>query len=209
MAAYHTADVVAAMNLGMSAVESGKYRLTEIDSMAGDGDLGTSIVTGVQAIRPIMEGYQAAPIGPLFKQCGLVFNQAAPSTMGTLIGMAMMALGQRWQDAEELSEAQVVEAPRVLADAIARLGKAKQGDNTILDALYPFADALEKSFEQTGDLRKSFADARETAREAMEATAGMAAAVGRARWLGERATGVVDGGALLCVMVLDALGKEA
>ena len=43
------------------------------------------------------------------------------------------------------------------------------------------------------------------AREAAEATSGIQASVGRAKWLGERAAANPDGGAILCAVVAEGL----
>lgn len=180
-------------------------RLTEVDSATGDGDLGVSMVKGSAAMRDTLESEQPEAIGALLTRCATAFNRAAPSTMGTLVSMSLMALGMTWKDKSTLSEAELVSAPRIMADAIARFGKAQRGNKTILDALYPFADALEQAYASSGDFASAYREAVQAARDGLEATRGMKATVGRARWLGERASESVDGGALFCVCIVEGL----
>jgi dihydroxyacetone kinase-like protein len=160
---------------------------------------------GSAAIANTLPEYHAEAIGPLLAQCGMAFNRAAPSTMGTLTSMALISLGHAWKEKTTLTEQDVVKAPRILADTIAKFGKAKQGNKTILDALYPFAETLETVYRETNDFAKAYDAAACAAQTGMEATKGMIATVGRARWIGARTQNVLDGGALLCVYLIEGL----
>ena len=84
-------------------------------------------------------------------------------------------------------------------------GGAKLGDKTILDALCPMAETVEREFSQGSALKAAFSAGAETAKTAAKGTAGMRAAAGRAKWLGERAVEYPDGGAVLCGIIAQAL----
>ncbi|MDD6144443.1 MAG: DAK2 domain-containing protein [bacterium] len=202
---YAIEDVKATIEKCAEIVKSKKDALTEIDSMSGDGDLGVSMEIGVLKLQECIAGYSGEEIGMMLMQGGAAFNRAAPSTMGTLIGMGLASVGGSWKGKTQLEDADLVQAARTFADAIARLGKAKRGDKTILDALYPFVDKLEESFKATGNFVQAYDEALVEAKAGLEATKGMMASVGRARWLGERAMQTYDGGATLCVYVLEGL----
>ena len=205
MQRFHIADIKRFLDQCAQAGCSCKEQLTKIDSLNGDGDLGVSVEKGMLALRAQIAEYTGATVGTLFMQCGTAFNKAAPSTMGTLIGLSLMALGKSWSDYAELNENDVVEAARLIADTMAKFGHSKPGDKTILDALYPFADAIENAYEHGEPLCTAFEKGKQAARNGMECTKSMMATVGRARWLGERATGVYDGGAMLCVSILESI----
>ena len=202
---YAIQDVKAAIEKCADIVVSKKDALTEIDSMSGDGDLGVSMEKGVQTLCESIAGYTGTEIGMMLMQGGAAFNRAAPSTMGTLIGMGLASVGGSWKGKTQLEDADLVQGAKTFADAIARLGKAKRGDKTILDALYPFTDKLAESFAATGNFAQAYDEALADAKAGLEATKGMMASVGRARWLGERAMQTYDGGAMLCVYVLEGL----
>lgn len=87
-------------------------------------------------------------------------------------------------------------------------GKAQRGDKTILDALLPMAEAVEKSFAETGCLSAALQAGAQAAKEGAEGTCGMLAKTGRARWLGERAREHMDAGAALCALVASALASQ-
>ena len=205
MLQFHINQVKAVLQSSVDIIQQKQDQLTEIDSIIGDGDLGISMGKGSEVIAKILPDYHAETIGPLFVQCGMAFNRAAPSTMGTLISMALVSLGHAWQERTALTEQDVVHAPRILADTIAKFGKAKPGNKTILDALYPFAETLETVYRETNDFTKAYDTATAAAQAGMEATKGMIATVGRARWIGARTQDVLDGGALLCVYLIEGL----
>ena len=91
--------------------------------------------------------------------------------------------------------------------AVSELGGAKPGDRTMIDALAPAVDALGKALAagQPGNL--ALKDAAEAARRGADDTAGMVARLGRASYLGERATGIPDGGAVAVAIWLEAIAS--
>lgn len=185
----------------------GKYlislqdELTELDSKLGDGDLGVSMNRGGTALCCATENFSEGTADILLSQCAAAFNRAAPSTLGTLLSMGLYAIANEIKGQRSITDTQVAAFPRVLAREIARKGKAKAGDKTILDALLPYADALEKRFSEGKDLQTAAKEAAREAQKGAEETKGMMARTGRARWLGERNKEYPDGGAVLCARI--------
>lgn len=205
MTVFQLEEIRKTLHQCLGIVTENKDALTEIDSINGDGDMGVSMELGAAAMVAAADTYEGETIGPMLQKAGMAFNKAAPSTMGTLIGMALVSLGNTWKGKQQVEEQDVVAAPRVLCEAISRLGKAKVGDKTVLDALYPFAETLEGVFAETSDFSKAYEQAVLAAKAGLEKTKGMQATVGRARWLGERAVQAYDGGALLCVLIVEGV----
>ena len=121
--------------------------------------------------------------------------------MGTLVSSGIMAVAKAWKGKEQVGDAELAAIPRQFADAMMARGKAQVGDKTILDALVPMAEAVEAAFAENGDLAAAFAAGAEAAQKGAQATCGMLAKTGRARWIGERARENMDGGAALCAPV--------
>lgn len=67
-------------------------------------------------------------------------------------------------------------ALKLSCDALSKYTPARPGDRTLIDALYPFVDALKK----TGDVKK----AAEAAKQGAEGTKGMKANLGRTVYIG-------------------------
>ena len=95
---------------------------------------------------------------------------------------------------------------RAAADGLARRGRCRPGDKTILDTLAPAADAFEAAIERGEDrgARGAAAVAPAPTGCARRATSSPGAVL-RMR-LGERSVGHRDPGAVSCLLLLRALG---
>lgn len=184
-------------------------RLTEIDSKLGDGDMGISMSKGAEAVQREIEqaGIEEWDITKLLFNCGMAFNRAAPSTLGTLLSFGFIAIGMQLNHCEEISEESVVAFPGILADTIASRGKAKVGDKTILDALYPYAVAMKHTYQESKSLKESLVAGAKAAEEGMERTKGIKAKIGRASWLNTRNMEYPDAGCVLCLLVSRKLAQ--
>ena len=93
---------------------------------------------------------------------------------------------------------------RKAVDSVAARGKSEKGQKTMLDVLYPIADAL--------DLGSDGPTIRAAADNAAEATIPVVATRGRASFLGERSAGHMDPGsrsvALLTAATVDFMEKR-
>lgn len=188
-----------------------KEVLTEIDSRLGDGDMGISMEKGAAAVRQVLESGCDNSISGLLQAAAMAFNRAAPSTLGTLISFSMMSVARETQGSNEITEEQAVCFPGIMADTISAKGKANRGDKTILDALIPFADTLRSVYDEKKDIGEALEAACAAAEKGMESTKGMLAKTGRASWLDGRNKEFPDGGAVLCVKIVQELcarGKE-
>jgi dihydroxyacetone kinase len=187
------------------SVMSNKEYLGELDGKSGDGDLGLSMEAAFNAINTTCQEFDGEDIATMLLKSALACNKAAPSTMGTLISSGLMSVAKSSKSKTSLTNDEIINMPRVFAEGIIARGKAKLGDKTILDALIPAYMAVEKTYEDTKDLRKSFASGAETAEIAAEGTKGMQAKIGRAKWLGVRAAEHPDAGAVLCAIIMKSL----
>ncbi|HSN95482.1 MAG TPA: DAK2 domain-containing protein [Anaerolineaceae bacterium] len=198
-------ELLAALEKISLGVEKNLDYLGELDGKSGDGDLGLSMKAAFDAINQAAAAYPGDDLGLLFLNAAMDCNRAAPSTMGTLLSAGLMAVAKAYKGQEELSEAEIIRLPHLFAEGIQSRGKAKLGDKTILDALLPYADALESYFAETQNLKEASTKAAEVAERAAEATKGMQAQIGRAKWLGERASAYADGGATLWAIIARSL----
>ena len=98
---------------------------------------------------------------------------------------------------------------RDAADAVQRLGRCQPGDKTMLDALLPFAETLAERLAAGDERAAAWSAGAARAAEAAQATAEMAARVGRARPLAERSIGTPDPGAVSMAWCLRAVADRA
>ena len=162
--------------------------LNALDAATGDGDHGAAMRRGLEAAA-------AADAGAAAK----AFRGAAGGASGTLFGALVGGL--------EAALAGEKDLPSALAHAagqISKLGMAKRGDKTMLDALIPAAEAAGAA--AGGDAAHAAAEA---ARRGAEATAGMAARRGRARYVENGGVGHGDAGARSVAEILSEYARFA
>ena len=158
---------------------AGRFReleqpLNALDAATGDGDHGAAMRRGLEATTAADPGTAAQ-----------AFRSAAGGASGTLFGALVSGLEATVAGEEDL--------PSALAHAagqVAKLGMAKRGDKTMLDALIPAAEAAGAA--PNGDAAHAAAEA---ARRGAEATTQMTARRGRARYVENGGVGHGDAGA--------------
>lgn len=194
------ADAVEAVAERMAQAED---ELGRIDGVAGDGDHGRGMVRGsaaaAVAARGAAEG--GAGTGTVLRAAGDEWAARAGGTSGVLWGEFLGALAARVGDAGAPSAQAVAEGVRAGYEHLMRLGGAKPGDKTMLDALGPFCDALDAGLARGQGLREAWPAAADRAVEAAAATKDLLPKVGRARPLAERSKGTPDAGATSLGMV--------
>jgi dihydroxyacetone kinase len=181
--------------------------LGRIDSVAGDGDHGQGMVYGshgaADAARKAVDN--GAGARTTLVRAGDAWAEAAGGTSGALWGAALTAAGGVFSDNEGADDARVLQALRAGVDAVERLGQARVGQKTIMDAAVPFRDELANS---TDDAATTVTRAAATATQAAEATADLTAEKGRARVLGEKSRGTPDPGATSFAMLMQTLADQ-
>jgi dihydroxyacetone kinase len=176
--------------------------LGRIDAIAGDGDHGRGMVKGSAAardaaVRAVDEG---AGQGSALTAAGKQWAAKAGGTSGVLWGAMLSALGARLGDTGRPDSAAVAAGMRDGYAALVRLGGASPGDKTMLDALLPFVEELERRVADGAPWQQAWGAAADVAANAARATAEMRPKVGRARPLAERSVGTPDAGATSLAM---------
>jgi D-erythrulose 4-kinase len=181
--------------------------LGRIDAIAGDGDHGRGMVKGSAAARAaaaqaVEEG---AGQGSVLAAAGKEWAAKAGGTSGVLWGAMLSALGARLGDTGRPDSATVAAGMRDGYDALIRLGGAAPGDKTMLDALLPFVEELERRVADGQQWQDAWRAAADVAAEAARATADLRPKVGRARPLADRSVGTPDAGATSLAMCARAV----
>ncbi|RCS81495.1 DAK2 domain-containing protein [Brachybacterium alimentarium] len=181
--------------------------LGRIDAIAGDGDHGQGMAYGSKgaaaAARTALQ--DGAGARTLLVRAGEAWAESAGGTSGALWGGALTAAGGVFADDAGCTARTVVDTLDAGIAAVLRLGGAKVGDKTMVDALVPFRARLSEAF--TGDnASEAIIEAATTAREAADATADITATLGRARVLGDKSLGTPDPGAISFSILMTELG---
>ncbi|WP_446215756.1 dihydroxyacetone kinase family protein [Micromonospora sp. IBHARD004] len=183
-------------------------RLGEIDAVAGDGDHGMGMARGsAAAARAAAEAVSArAGVRGLLVHAAEAWSERAGGTSGALWGAGLTAAARALDDENTPTPDDIVRASRAAVDTVVRLGGAKPGDKTLVDAAMPFVDVLQAWTAAGTPLAAAWSAAAEAATEAAEATAGIPARLGRARTHGDGSIGTPDAGAVSFALIVSALG---
>ncbi|MGW2593885.1 dihydroxyacetone kinase subunit DhaL [Streptomyces sp. NPDC001515] len=187
------------MTTTAASVDREAARLTELDSAIGDADHGSNLQRGFGAVAAALEKDPPATPGAVLALAGRQLISTVGGASGPLYGTLLRRTGKALGDAPEVSGADLARALGEGVAAVERLGGARAGDKTMLDALIPAAEAL----------GTSFAAGREAADAGALATVPLRARKGRASYLGERSVGHQDPGATSAALLIDALARTA
>jgi len=182
-----------------AAFDREQQALTELDRQSGDGDFGANLSSALGRARSALNGAETTTPGQVFDLMSSAFLHTG-GTSGPLFGMWFRQLAK----ATRTETIGVPELANGFADGTAtvqRLGDARPGDKTMVDAMVPAADALAAA---TGNLDKALAAAAAAARSGAEATAELLAKRGRASYVGEVARGVLDPGAVVVALLVES-----
>jgi dihydroxyacetone kinase-like protein len=196
------------MNEAAAAVRIQRDYLTQLDSAIGDGDHGTNMNRGFDAVEKALAGQNGSvPPGRLLILAGKTLVSTVGGASGPLWGSALRAAGRSLGDAESFEAQELAGALDAAIAAVIDLGAATPGDKTMIDALVPAAEALRNGLDSGVALPVAVTAACQAAEEGARATVPMLARKGRASYLGERSIGHQDPGATSAVLILRALER--
>jgi dihydroxyacetone kinase-like protein len=191
--------------------------LTALDQAIGDGDHGINMDRGFGAIVTMLDNRPAPEDGTadvtaatdLLRQVGKTLISTVGGAAGPLYGTAFLRSAAAMAGEHPSSAAAFVAALEAAANGIAGLGKATEGEKTMLDALFPASRAARAELDGGGDLVAVTAAASAAAEAGATATIPMLATKGRASYLGDRSIGHQDPGATSSALLLGVLAAIA
>jgi dihydroxyacetone kinase-like protein len=186
------------------SVTAAKDQLTKLDQAIGDGDHGANMSRGLTQVVAKLAGDTP---GDVLKGVGRTLISTVGGASGPLYGTAFREAGKALGDAAEAGDTDFAAALRAGMDGVVRLGKAEEGDKTMIDAWTPALAALDAALASGSPLADAAAEAEAGAAAGAEATVPMQARKGRASYLGPRSVGHQDPGATSTAMLFAALAK--
>lgn len=185
--------------------------LVELDQRNGDGDLGISMSEGYKAVSAWLALTEETDLGKALMKCSGLFNESAPSTLGTITSFFLLAMAKSLKGKTEASAAEFAAALEAGVSSVMEKAKSKPGDKTILDAVVPAVQAF--ALHAPEGFTAAFRSAAEEAERGCESTKSMRSVHGRAAYYGDKSIGIVDGGAVVGALVFrsvsDFLAEEA
>jgi dihydroxyacetone kinase-like protein len=190
--------------IAQTAVDNETY-FCELDAVVGDGDFGYSLARGFEIVLSDWDDLGYDDIGGLLKKTALILTKRIGGTSGPIWGTAFLRAGVTLTATPEPNNAEVIAGLRAAIDGIKQRGDTDLGDKTLLDALVPAVDELEKALDEGAP--DALPRAAAIAREAAENTKGMLAQRGRAAYTGERSRESVDAGAVGIAVMFENVSK--
>ncbi|MEM6762758.1 MAG: dihydroxyacetone kinase subunit DhaL [Pseudomonadota bacterium] len=203
-----TEAILTAVAAAREAIHAHEADIEGLDRAIGDGDHYINIKRGVDTILAMEGELSAMAPSAALKAIAMKLMSTIGGASGPLISSFFLAGAKTEGIDEPWTPATVA---RLVADGVAAIqkrGKADVGDKTMLDVLIPVADVLAEGAGEglgAGDLKTR---AVATAQKGMEATRDITARFGRAAFLGERAIGHVDPGAMSSFVIIRAICKD-
>jgi phosphoenolpyruvate---glycerone phosphotransferase subunit DhaL len=189
------------------AVRAERDHLVQLDAAIGDGDHGTNMVRGFEAVVQALAGDSGSPPGKLLILSGRTLVSTVGGASGPLWGSALRSGGRELGDQATFDGRQLVDVLAAALASIKDLGTAAVGDKTMVDALEPAVTTLASRLEEGADLDAALDAAAAAAEAGMRATIPLQARKGRASYLGERSVGHQDPGATSTALIIRALQK--
>jgi dihydroxyacetone kinase len=205
----HARCIAALLGQIAEAMKAAEEYLGRIDAQAGDGDHGHAMSRGSQAAAEAAGAAVAGGAGAAttLALAGDAWADRAGGASGALWGLALRAWSGALADDAPIEAADVAKGAADALATVKRLGAARVGDKTLVDAFEPFVAVLERELEGGQSLAVAWRDAAEVAVRAAEETAPLAPKLGRARPLSARSVGHPDAGASSLAMCAKVVGR--
>lgn len=175
-------------------------QITHFDTIVGDGDCGTTLARGAEAVLVFLESSSLSDDAILtLLRLANVLEENMDGTSGAIYSIFFAALAAAARDLPSTTQSLDSQTWETVAkEALRKLQlatPARQGDRTLMDALEPFIESFAGG--------EGIEIAATKAKAGTEATRGMKAAFGRAVYVEESAwSEVPDPGAegVLCIL---------
>ena len=161
------------------------------DGKIGDGDLGITILNGLEEINNNIEEF-TDDLSTNFMLCSQAFVKKSGSSFGTLIAFSFMNISRNLKGKNTCDHEDIITMIDTAMSTIQERGKTKVGDKTILDTL----DFILRNLKATKDNINYPELFKSSANEALNAFKGKKILIGRARMFEDKTKDLDDPGML-------------
>ena len=177
--------------------------LSKLDTVIGDGDHGISIAKGFTSAVDRIEKTSPKNISDLLKITGTTITSTIGGVAGPVFGVLFSEMGKIIEPQKESVDIKdLYQMFSAALEKIMKLGGARPGDKTMVDALNPAVETLKKYSLNSNNIKEALKEMADAAKKGAESTKNMVATKGRARYSGERSLGYEDAGANTIFFIL-------
>lgn len=185
------------------ALENEEF-FSKLDGVMGDADFGVSLAGGFKAVLKAWDSLDRTSIGSFLMKIATIIIANTGGCSGPIWGTMFMKCAAGSKGKTELTLEEIIAMLRSAIEGIKARGGAEIGDKTLLDALDPAVQALER-WEDPTDLLGAFQSAADAATAAIEGTRGWTARRGRQSFTGDRSIGTLDPGIVAVATMMQAI----
>lgn len=177
--------------------------LSEIDGAIGDGDHGVNMRKGFNLCAKELNGKELCFTDSL-NVLGRVLMMEIGGSVGPLYGQFFRSMAKAGKGQEYITREIFLQMLNDALSGIQKIGGAKVGDKTLVDALVPAI----KAYEEENDFFTALKSMVVAAEKGKDSTKDLIAKLGRSSRLGERSRGYLDAGATSCFLLLKSMSNE-
>ncbi|MEM9221358.1 MAG: dihydroxyacetone kinase subunit DhaL [Pseudomonadota bacterium] len=203
-----TEIILRAVQSARDAIHANEAEIEGLDRAIGDGDHYINIKRGADTIMELSGEMGDKPPSQALKAIAMKLMSTIGGASGPLVSSFFLAASKSEGIDEPWTPERVATFVTDGVAAIQSRGKADVGDKTMLDVLIPLAKALKEGVDAGKEPAVLRTEAVETARNGVEATRDITARFGRAAFLGERAIGHIDPGAMSSYVIVRAICED-
>src|SRR6266478_3500169 len=133
-------------------IDEQRDHLTQLDAAIGDADHGINLSRGFTAVLSALESAAPATPGSVLMLTGSTLISKVGGASGPLYGTAFRQAGKALGDVPEVDLAALAGALEAALSGVQKLGAAREGDKTMVDALAPAASVLSKAVAEGASL---------------------------------------------------------
>ncbi|MGL4606533.1 MAG: dihydroxyacetone kinase subunit L [Eubacteriaceae bacterium] len=179
--------------------------LTELDSILGDGDHGTTMKKIMKVFNKDVELWtETTPLKSALESLTDHLEDVSGGSAAPLFSAFIYGMAEAANDDCESTDLFIKEILLGAYDEFFSVSKAEPGSKSMMDAIYPATEIIRFSKE---DMKSTLVEAGKAARAGSEATSEMLAKFGRARYIGERCLGHKDPGSVSFAYFYEGLAK--
>jgi len=210
------ASISKAIDMIEKALKDSSSAIDELDAFAGDGDagetmtrVGSASAEGVRNELARAQG-QGLTLSKIFEVAAISIGQQAGGTSGVLYSLMLNIASSATRSVGTLNFMEgSLNGIEVALNAVQRVGGAKSGDRTFLDALFPALFAARTANSNGLNVKEVMTAAAEAARNGASATSTMTPRAGRATYVPvDNVLGNEDAGAFAASVWLTALASS-
>lgn len=204
-----TDDVLTCLHRMADVIDENKQHLTKLDAAIGDADHGINMDRGFKSILKKVPSVEDKDAGTILKTAGMALVSSVGGAGGPLYGTAFMQAGVAVAGKYKLEAGDILAALDSALKGVVMRGKANLGDKTMVDAITPAVEAMQKALENGAGTVEALDEAAAAAQQGMTDTIPMLAKKGRASYLGERSIGHQDPGATSSYLLIQTMADIA